>query len=369
MKDFSQLGLKKEIVNVLSSLNFKEPLEVQEKIIPKIVQGNNVAFTSMTGSGKTLAFSVPYLSKINTKLNLQMMIILPTRELCIQVGKELEKLCKPLAINVGVIYGGRDIKGDYRTTAKKNHIMVGTPGRLIKHINEKNIRVGEVKYIVFDECDQMFAEGFEENCIYLRKRISNNSQIVLASATLTPKVREFINNQIPNNELVSIGKIVPENLFKEKIYCEKNEKNAIVLDILNKRKPKRTLIFCNTRLKSYNISKYLDDNGYNAKPLSSDFDQKERLQYYNGFKSGKINVLVTTDVAARGLDVKDLDCVINYDVSKRPEFYIHRIGRTGRNKKKGYAISLVCPEDEERIKKIENIFDIEIKQVEKTNFS
>jgi len=363
MVNFSELGLKKNIVDVINSLGFKETLEVQEKIIPLIVQKKNVAFTSRTGSGKTLAFSVPYLTKINKKLPAQMMVVLPTRELCIQVGKVLSDLCQSLGFNVGVIYGGRDIAGDYKTVAKKNHIIVGTPGRLIKHINEKALKVGEVKYIVFDECDQMFSEGFEKDCIYIRKRISKDAQIILASATMTPKVREFVVNQIPNVELLSVGSVIPENIVKQKVYCDKNDKNDIVLKILKDRKPKRTIIFCNTKMKSYNIAKYLITQGYKSKALNGDFDQNERIQHFNMFKSGRINILVTTDVAARGLHVNNLDVVINYDVSKRPEFYVHRIGRTGRTDKKGYALNLICPEDEERILKIEHIFNLNIEEV------
>lgn len=363
MNGFTKLGLKKDIVNILQGLGFKEPLSVQKEIIPRIIQGKNIAFTSMTGSGKTLAYSIPYLSKINTKLGVQMIVVIPTRELCIQVGKEIEKICERLNINVGTIYGGRDVKGDYRTTSKKNQIIIGTPGRLIKHINNKNIKVGEVKYIVFDECDQMFAEGFEQDCVYIRKRISKNSQLVLVSATITPKFRDFLKEQIPNHDLVIVGDIIPKDITKEKIFCEKVEKNDIIFKILKKKNPKRTIIFCNTRIKCFNISKFLNDNKYNAKALSGDFEQYERIQHLNMFKSGKVNVLVTTDVAARGLDVNNLDCVIEYDISKRPEFYVHRIGRTGRNEKKGFALSLVCPEDIERIEKIENIFNIKIKEV------
>lgn len=360
MGDFNKLGLKKPILQVLTRLKLKESFEVQDKIVPLAIKGKNIAFTSRTGSGKTLAYLLGFLGKVNKKLNTQMIVLVPTRELCIQVGKEIKRICDLLEINVGMLYGGRDIKGDYRTLKKRNHIVVGTPGRLLLHVNEKKLKVGEVKYLVFDESDQMFDNGFYDDCAYLRQRVSRNAQLILSSATITDKVKNFIEEEIVDYEFLEIGELVPKNIVQEKLYCDKLEKNDILLKTFSKRKFKRALIFCNTKQKSYNIAEFLQKNKFNAKSLSSDLEQNERLNHLNLFKQGKIKILVSTDVAARGLHIEKVDIVINYDVPTRAEFYIHRIGRTGRIDKKGYSLTFICPEDVDRFKIIEYRYALEV---------
>src|SRR3989344_2509994 len=219
MGKFADLGLKKEIVDILSKLNFKEALEVQDKIIPLALQGKNIVFTSRTGSGKTLAYLLGFIGKINKKLGIQMVVLVPTRELCIQVGKEMTRVCQPLGIKVGMLYGGREIAGDSITINKKNHIMVGTPGRLIQHINAKRIKVGDVKYLVFDESDQMFDHGFFDECVYVKTRVSSDAQIIFSSATINEKVKEFIESELPEYELLKIGELIPKISFRKRFFA------------------------------------------------------------------------------------------------------------------------------------------------------
>ncbi|MBN2880771.1 DEAD/DEAH box helicase [Candidatus Woesearchaeota archaeon] len=362
MTEFTQLKLKKEIVNVLSRLKYKEAFEVQKRIIPLTMQGKNVVFTAMTGSGKTLAYSLGFLSKINIKQNIQMLILVPTRELCIQVSKELIKICDPLGINVGALYGGRDIKGDYKTLQRKIHIYVGTPGRLVQHINEKNIKVGEVRFLIFDESDQMFDLGFFKDCIYLRRRVSSTAQIILSSATITEKVEQFIKTEIGEHEFVKVGLTIPENIVQEKVYCKISKKNELLLKFFSFRKFKRSIVFCNTKQRVNEVVEFLRNNKISANSLSSTLTQQERLDHLNLFKDGKISILVCTDVAARGIHIEDVSCVVNYDIPTKLEFYVHRIGRTGRKGKKGYALSMICPEDDERFDNI--VFDYELNVIE-----
>ena len=361
MGDFVKLGLKKEILEALP--RFESSSEVQDQVIPLALQGKNLVFTSMTGSGKTLAYTLGYLGKINKKLGIQMIVLVPTRELCIQVGKELKQVCDSLGINVGLIYGGRAIAGDYKTTKKRNQILIGTPGRLIQHVNEKNIKVGEVKYLVFDESDQMFDQGFAPDCAYLKTRVSKRVQIVLSSATITQKVQDFIDQEIFDYQLLEIGIKIPEKIVQEKIYCEIVEKNKFLLQFFSKRKFKRVLVFVNTKSKTETISDFLRDEQYNAKALNGSLEQSERQNRLNLFKEGKISILVTTDLAARGIHIKKVDMVINYDVPTRDEFYIHRIGRTGRDNRKGYALTMICPQDEERFLRIETTNQLKIKEL------
>jgi len=365
MGDFAKLGLKKEILAVLARLKFNESFEVQDKIVPLARQGKNIVFTSKTGSGKTLAYLLGFLGKINKKLSTQMIVFVPTRELCIQVGKELKKVCDGLGINVGMLYGGRNVPGDYRTLTKKNQILVGTPGRLLLHINEKKIKVGGVKYLVFDESDQMFDHGFYDDCVYMLERVSRTAQIILSSATITDKVNRFIENEIVDYELLRIGELIPKNIVQEKLYCSKLEKNKILLNLFSKKRFKRAMVFCNTKIKSRSIAKFLQDNDFNSKSLRGDLTQPERLKHLNLFKEGKIKVLVTTDVAARGLHIEKVDIIVNYDVPTKKEFYIHRIGRTGRLDKKGYSLTFICPEDKNRFYNIEFEFELSVVEVRK----
>jgi len=367
MKTFQELGIKKQIIQALYALNIKEPLEVQEKIIPLALKGKNTVFTSQTGSGKTLAYSLGFLGKLDNKKDVQMLIIVPTRELCMQVGRELIKLGSILDINVGMLYGGRDIKGDFKTTMKKNQILVGTPGRLIQHINDKKVRVGDVKYLVFDESDQMFDNGFYDECAYIKERVSKNAQIILASATLSNKVQNFIENEVRDYELQQVGIQIPKNIKQNKIYCQIIEKNIILLKLFSTNKYNKAIVFCNTKTKSYGIARFLTENNIKTRSLNSDFEQRERDNNLNLFKDQSKIILVATDVAARGLHIEKVDIIVNYDVPTRPEFYIHRIGRTGRNDKEGNSLTLICPEDEERFKKIETLYEIKCETIDENS--
>lgn len=362
MGKFSDMGLKKEIVDILSRLNFTEATEVQDTIIPLALKGRNIVFTSRTGSGKTLAYLLGYISKINKKLGIQMVVLVPTRELCIQVGKEMTRVCEPLGIKVGMLYGGREIAGDSITINKKNHIMVGTPGRLIQHINAKRIKVGDVKYLVYDESDQMFDHGFFDECVYVKKRVSSGAQIIFSSATINEKVKQFIEAELTDYELLTIGELIPKNIIQEIILCPISEKKEVLLTFLQQHKFKRIMIFCNRKDKTAEITRFLSEHNYRARELNSDLTQDERFNTLNLFKDGKVHILVTSDVAARGIHIEKVDAVINYDVPTKPEFYIHRIGRTGRRDKDGYCLTLICPEDEDRFRNIEYNFELDVKE-------
>jgi len=366
MPTWNELGLKKKLVDALMKLRITESFDVQKAIIPVVLKGKHVVCTAQTGSGKTLAYTLGYLGKINRKQGLQMIVIVPTRELCIQVGKEITKICDVLEIKVGMLYGGREIKGDYKTVTRNNQIIVGTPGRLLEHINMKRLTVGDVKYLVFDESDQMFDNGFYRDCVYLKKRVSRDVQILLASATITEKVEAFITQEIPHHEYVKIGEsAIPSTIVQEKMYCEKIEKNEFLYNFFRNHHFKRIIVFCNTKIKAHNIAEWFENKHLNAKSFTGDLTQDERLQRLNVFKEGKIKILVTTDIAARGLHIDSVDAVINYDAPTRSEFYVHRIGRTGRVNKDGYALTLLCPEDVERFANIESEFAIQVQEISK----
>lgn len=360
---FEKLGLKKAIISTLTKLQFKEPTLVQKKIVPLALQKKNVVFTSPTGSGKTLAYTLGFLSRINPKQALQMVVVTPTRELCIQVSKEIMRICAPLNISVGAIYGGRDIKGDYKTTSKKNQILVVTPGRFIKHINSKIIAVGEVKFLVYDESDQMFDHGFYDDCVYIMNRVSKDTQIILSSATITSKVDEFIHYHIADYELLHIDKYIPDHIIQEKLYCTIPEKQEILLKYIQSKAKEQIMIFCNTKIRCAEVTNFLQKAKLKARTLTGNADQIERNNNLNLFRNAKFHILVTTDVAARGLHMDNVKHVINYDVPTREEFYVHRIGRTGRSSKLGSSLTLICPEDKDRFDVIQDKYELNIKEV------
>ncbi|MFT4344071.1 MAG: DEAD/DEAH box helicase, partial [Candidatus Woesearchaeota archaeon] len=360
MTDFTKLGLKQNVLYALSTLKFTKPTEVQEKIIPLMLKGKNVVFTSRTGSGKTLAFLLGFVGKIKPKMGLQMIVMVPTRELCIQVGKEMSALCDLIDIKVGMLYGGRTMSGDQKTVSKKVQIMVGTPGRLLQHVNAKNIAVGEVHYIVYDESDQIFDNGFYDECAYLKTRVSKNAQIILASATISNRVDEFIKKEIKEYEFEEVGEQIPKNIVQEKVLCEIKDKNEVLVRFLASKTFKRAIVFCNQKTRCDYVAELF---GRKARSLHSDFKQDERNNILNMFKQGRISVLVTTDVAARGLHIPEVDIVINYDVSRQPEFHVHRMGRTGRNDSSGYALTMVCPEDVKRFQHIELGYELDVTEI------
>ncbi|USN45398.1 MAG: DEAD/DEAH box helicase [Candidatus Woesearchaeota archaeon] len=358
MASFKELGLKKDVQEILSQLAYQEPTLIQQKIIPLLLTGENLLFTSKTGSGKTLAFLLGFLNKINPKVGIQMMVVVPTRELAVQICKECERIGDALGIKVGVLHGGKEIVKDKKTITKKTHIMIGTPGRLVQHINAKSIKVGDVRYLVFDESDQMFDNGFFKECVYLRSRVSKEAQIVLSSATISNRVTEFM-NLLPSYDVQTIGEQIPKNIVQEYIRSPIKEKNEKLLKFLKTKKYDRAMMFCNRKDRAEELANIFP----HAKALHGDVKQTQRTNLLSQFKHGKIKVLITTDVAARGLHIESVDMIINYDVSRQPEFYVHRMGRTGRNDKKGYVLTLVCEEDQEHFDEIIERYNLKIKEI------
>jgi len=362
---FSNLGLKKDILDMISKIGLTEATEVQKKIIPLSIEGKNIVFTAPTGSGKTFAFSLGVINRINPRQGIQMLVIVPTRELCLQVGEELKKISLEKNLKVGMLYGGHELVADKKILSKKIQILVATPGRLIQHINFKTVKLGSVRYAVFDESDQMFDNGFYDDCIYIKSRISADSQIILSSATISSKVSKFVKKYVEKPIILEIGNKIPSNIIQDVLFCEINEKNDLVIDFFKGEEFDRAIIFVNTKNKLQSITDILNDNGLKTRGISSDFDQKTREKTIRDFKNKKFSILVATDVAARGLDISGVDIVLNYDVPNRSEFYVHRIGRSGRQGVKGYVLTLICPEDEERFIQIEDEYNLKVGFVNK----
>ena len=365
--DFSNLGLKKGVLDALASLKFTTPTDVQKEIIPLVLSKKNLAFTSQTGSGKTLGFGLGFFSRINLKQNIQVLVLVPTRELCQQVGDELIRFGDIMGFNVGMLFGGHELVGDRRTISRRLHVVVATPGRLIQHINFKTVDVSGVSVLVFDESDQMFDNGFYEDCVYVKSRISSTAQIILSSATITSKVDIFLKTVVKNFSFVEVGALIPPSIAQDAIFCTIPEKKDLLVKFFEGEDFSRAIVFVNTKAKLNAIFDTLNDRGISAAQLSSDLEQKDREKCLRNFKANKFSVLVCTDIASRGLHIENVDIIVNYDVPSRSEFYVHRIGRTGRNGQKGYALTFVCPEDKDAFDVIIGEFNLNIGTVD-TNF-
>lgn len=335
----------KDIEKSLIEMGFKELTEIQERTIPLLNEGSDVIGHSQTGTGKTAAFTLPILSNIDyTDNSIQALILTPTRELCVQVKGEIEKIGKYVnKLRVVSVYGGESIQRQIMQLKKKPQVIVSTPGRLIDHIGRRTIRLDKLKYLVLDEADEMLNMGFIEDIEKIIQETPDTRQTTLFSATMPRPIVKLSKNYMTNPELVSVVTSEKSNKDITQYYYQvrANTKLEAVARLLHVYQPNLSLIFCNTKRKVDEITKELIRKGYNADKIHGDLQQTSRLDVLNKFHSGVLDILVATDVAARGLDIKNVEAVFNFDVPDKPDYYVHRIGRTGRIGQHGYSFTLV----------------------------
>lgn len=351
----------------LQTLNIIKPTPVQEKAIPLILSGKHIMAQAKTGSGKTLAFLLPIIEKMAFQKN-EVLVLEPTRELAKQVREVIRDLNEP-KLKAITIYGGVSIDNQIRKLENGINIICGTPGRIIDLYKRRNLRLNDVKYIVVDEADRMFDMGFAPDVKYILDKIKSNYQFMLFSATLPYDVREIVNKYSKNQfEFINLSR---DNLTvgstKQFFYMVDRfeEKFKTFLKILNVEKPKHVLVFVNTKKTAAWLNKKIKSMNhfkYRVNVISGDLSQHQREKVLNAYKNHEINMLIATDVAARGLDIDNISHVINYDVPKYPDVYIHRIGRTSRMSKKGVAITLCLKDEYEYLIHIEGLIDREITQ-------
>lgn len=342
---FINLGLSNKILSALNDLGYKKPSLIQKKCIPYLLNGHDVLGIAQTGSGKTAAFSLPLINNINHSLNkIQILILVPTRELAIQVTESIKNFSKNINyIRVISIYGGQSYQKQIKYLKQNPKILVGTPGRLLDHIKRKTINLSYLTSLVLDEADKMLKMGFIEDVQNIMSKIPNKYQIALFSATMPKKIKNITRRFMKSPKEINIQFNKIESPKIEQNYCiihgiKKNEALIRFLEIENF---KSVIVFVRTKNKTLEISKELEKNGYNSSPLNGDMNQSLREKTLNYFKNGNFNILIATDIAARGLDVKRINLVINYDIPIDIESYIHRIGRTGRAGGNGKAILFV----------------------------
>ena len=358
------LNLKPELLKAVQQMGFTEPTLIQEKCIPLIRAGKDIVAQSSTGSGKTAAFGLPLLEKIVLGKGLQVLVLTPTRELCVQVSEFLQQFGKFLNVRVASVYGGVSI-GPQIESIKRADIVVGTPGRILDHLERKTLNLRTLSYLVLDEADKMFEMGFVEAVEKILRHTPRERQTLLFSATIPKTVLHLVNKHLRNPESVKAEIYVDKNLLKQCYYVIRSpEKFSLLVHLLQKKPADLTLIFCATRRETDIVAKNLKHNGIQAIAIHGGLTQQRRSQALESLKKARINVLVATDVAARGLDIKNVTFIYNYDVPKTPSEYTHRIGRTARAGANGEAITLLCEKDYDNFNRVLQEYRSELKRVE-----
>lgn len=357
MITFKDLDLLPDVQKAIDQLEFTHPTEIQAASIPVVRAGKDMIGQAQTGTGKTFSFAIPIVEKIDLdNPNIQALILLPTRELSLQVYAEFLKLIRySRKIRATVVYGGQSIDRQIRSLKDRPQIIIGTPGRIIDHMNRGTLNFSDLQMLVMDEADEMLKMGFQEDLETILKDTPRERQTVLFSATMPPFIKKVASSY--QKDPVHI-KIEAKTLTVEKIkqvYYEvkKDYKDDLLVRLLDFYHFRSIIIFANTKKGVDDLVSYLQNLGYNADALHGDLKQLQRDRVMNAFRNNQVKILVATDVAARGLDINDVEAIINYDIPQELEVYVHRIGRTGRAGKSGYAITLSNAWNRRRIKELE----------------
>ncbi len=370
LKTFSELGISPAFIKALEEMNITIPTEIQEKAIPFLIEkGTDFIGQAQTGTGKTAAYGLPILHAINPdKPNVQALILSPTRELGQQIAKQLFKYTKylPKKIFTASVYGGANIDEQVRSLRRPTHIVVATPGRLIDLLERKAIDLSLIKTIVLDEADEMLTMGFKKELDTILKHTAGKRHTWLFSATMPEDIRKIINNYMSPQAMrleVNRNNIVNRDIEHKFLICSRLEKPEVLITFLKSQGAGRGLVFCRTKDEAQTVTKRLQGKKMNADALEGDMFQKERDKVMRAFKNGKLQILVATDLAARGIDVKELAFVVHYQLPEKTEYYTHRSGRTGRAGNKGFSLTMITPREHESLMKIEKELGIVIKEI------
>lgn len=344
MNNFQKFELNEQLLRGVSAAGFIEPTPIQNKVIPPLLLGEDLIGQAKTGSGKTAAFGLPLLHNINMDVKATQAIVLaPTRELAIQITEELRKIGKYTHIKIITIYGGQSINIQLKKLSEGVHVVVGTPGRTIDHIKRGTLRLDSVKNAVIDEADTMMDMGFIDDVEFILNTIHSPRQVSLFSATMPHAIislsDRYMNN--PKKVLVDSDEFSVDTLDQYYIMVEQKGKLSCILDLLNKEMPESAIIFCRTKISTHKLARALTLERLNAVALHGDLSQSQRDRSMYLFRSGRANILVATDIASRGIDIPQVDCVVNFDVPLQPLIYFHRVGRTARAGDSGKSYTFI----------------------------
>ena len=355
---FSELNLKPEILQAIERAGFEEATPIQAQTIPLALSGKDVIGQAQTGTGKTAAFGLPILQNLDQQHDsIQAIVIEPTRELAIQTQEELYRLGRDEKARVQVVYGGADIRRQINALKQTPAILVGTPGRLLDHLKRKTIDLSKVKTIVLDEADEMLDMGFIQDIESILKYASSKHQTLLFSATMPKPIMRISEKFMHDPEIVQIkGKELTANLIDQYfVRAKENEKFDILCRLIDVQNPSLAVIFGRTKRRVDELTRGLQARGYNAAGIHGDLSQGKRMSVLKRFRKGQLDILVATDVAARGLDISGVSHVYNYDIPQDPDSYVHRIGRTGRAGQNGMSVTFVTPNEIGYMKEIEDL--------------
>ena len=354
---FEDLGLDTRILRAITEMGFEEPSPIQAKAIPEVMSGRDVIGQAQTGTGKTAAFGIPLLQKIDPKnRKLQAIVLCPTRELAIQVADEIRRLCKFMhGIKVLPVYGGQDISIQIRSLKGGVQLVIGTPGRVMDHLRRHTLKFDELHTIVLDEADEMLNMGFREDIETILKNAPQERQTILFSATMPQPILDITRNYQKDAVMVRVVKkeLTVKNIDQYYYEVKQKNKEEVLSRLIDMYNPKLSLVFCNTKKRVDELTEALKGRGYFAEGLHGDLKQSQRDRVMKGFRTGKTEILIATDVAARGIDVDDVEAVFNYDLPQDDEFYVHRIGRTGRAGRVGKAFTFVVGREVYKLKDIQ----------------
>ena len=375
---FEDISLSKTIQRGLYEKGFVEATPIQEQVIPEVLRRNDVVGCAQTGTGKTGAFAIPIINLLQKKVGtskapktIQALVIVPTRELAVQINQDFQDLSKFTNLRTAVVFGGASMHPQIELIKKGIDILVATPGRLMDLRKQGVVKLEEIRILVLDEADLMLEMGFFEDVRKVLKLAPNLEQRLLFSATIPPKVRELADSFLKDPIEVEITPSAsPATAIEQKLFVVgKENKNALLLHLLkDSLKEASVLIFRKTRYGVEKSFESLTAEGYKVGELHGDKSQSARQSILNAFKSGELDLLVATDVAARGLDIQDLDVVVNFDIPGQPELYVHRIGRTGRAGKQGVSLSFCSPEEKHLLSGIQKLIGAKIPVVEEHPF-
>ena len=363
MKPFEVFGLPNWLLENLEKKRFETPTTIQNRAIPLILDGVDVIAKAPTGTGKTLAYLLPSLMKLDEmSKHVQMLVLAPTRELAIQITDEIKQLIDGQSFGLLAIYGGVDTSSQLKKLNRGIDIVVATPGRLIDHMRQGNIDLKKLKVLVLDEADQMLLLGFKNEVELILKNISNDRQTLCFSATLDRDVKKLAYRHMvsPVECSAELGTVTLENIDQKIVESSDRWKTEALIHTLDYTNPYLGVVFCRTIRRVDKLEFTLSQRGYHCEKLHGDLSQNVRQRIMKAFKEGKFQYLITTDVAARGLDISGVSHIYNFDLPETPEGYIHRIGRTGRMGKKGFAVTFITNKDEIVLKEIETAIKMKL---------
>ncbi|ERJ12831.1 DEAD/DEAH box helicase [Haloplasma contractile] len=356
-KKFNELEISDQIKQSIAEMGFVEPTPIQAEAIPYILEGNDIIGQAQTGTGKTAAFSIPLIEKLDlNNRSIQGIILCPTRELAIQVTDEIRKLTKYVeGVKVVPIYGGQSYNIQLKALKRKPQIVVGTPGRVIDHINRKTVKLENIKMLILDEADEMLKMGFREDLEYILQKTPTERQTTLFSATMPKAIQDIANKYQKKPKLIQIERksLTVDNIKQEYFELNNNQKFDLLVRLLDHNHYQSAIVFCNTKREVDELVVRLQEHNYMTEALHGDLKQQQRDRVMNSFRNKNIKILVATDVAARGIDVNNVEAVFNYDIPLDDEAYVHRIGRTGRAGQSGASYTFINPKQFHRLKSIE----------------